>query len=110
MLTEFWGRPIHLDVGVVLPPEFKTSERLPVCYSIHGFGGSHLSAARSGSRLLRELQKPDSDYPRMIYVFLNARCPLGHHVFATVDDGAVTLFCQAWNVGDFAVLRQKQAQ
>lgn len=29
-----------------------------------------------------------------------------HNVFATVDDGAVTLFCQAWNIGDFAVLRQ----
>jgi hypothetical protein len=29
-----------------------------------------------------------------------------HNVFASVDDGAVTLFCQAWNGGDFAVLRQ----
>ena len=29
-----------------------------------------------------------------------------HNVFPTVDDGAVTLFCQAWNGGDFAVLRQ----
>lgn len=29
-----------------------------------------------------------------------------HDAFATVDDGVVTLFCQAWNLGDFAVLRQ----
>ncbi|MEM7200821.1 MAG: hypothetical protein AAF628_11175 [Planctomycetota bacterium] len=29
-----------------------------------------------------------------------------HNVFATMDDGKVTLFCQAWNVGDFAILRQ----
>ena len=29
-----------------------------------------------------------------------------HNVFPSVDDGAVTLFCQAWNGGDFAVLRQ----
>ena len=29
-----------------------------------------------------------------------------HDAFATVDDGVVTLFCQAWNGGDFAVLRQ----
>jgi hypothetical protein len=29
-----------------------------------------------------------------------------HNVFPTVDDGVVTLFCQAWNGGDFAVLRQ----
>jgi len=89
-LTEFWGRTIHMDAGVVLPPEFKKSERLPVCYSIHGFGGSHLSAARSGPRILREMKKPDSDYPRMIYVFLNARCPLGHHVFAdSANNGPV---------------------
>ncbi|MCA8954597.1 MAG: hypothetical protein KDC87_00905 [Planctomycetes bacterium] len=29
-----------------------------------------------------------------------------HNVFPTVEDGLVTLFCQAWNGGDFAVLRQ----
>ena len=29
-----------------------------------------------------------------------------HNVFPTVDDGEVTLFCQAWNTGDFAVLRR----
>lgn len=29
-----------------------------------------------------------------------------HDAFATVDDGVVTLFCQSWNGGDFAVLRQ----
>ena len=29
-----------------------------------------------------------------------------HNVFASVDDGRVTLHCQAWNGGDFAILRQ----
>lgn len=29
-----------------------------------------------------------------------------HNVLATVDKGVVTLFCQAWNGGDFAVLQQ----
>lgn len=32
-----------------------------------------------------------------------------HNVFPTVEDGRVTLFCQAWNPGDFAVLRQTVA-
>lgn len=82
LLTAFWGRPMHMDAGVLLPPGFEKSEHLPVCYSIHGFGGSHLSVLRGGTRLLREFAKPKSDYPRMIYVYLNARCPLGHHVFA----------------------------
>lgn len=29
-----------------------------------------------------------------------------HNVFPVVDDGRITLFCQAWSPGDFAVLRQ----
>tara|TARA_R110002072_G_scaffold302863_1_gene489300 strand:- start:1941 stop:3173 length:1233 start_codon:yes stop_codon:yes gene_type:complete len=33
-----------------------------------------------------------------------------HNVFPCVEDGVVTLFCQAWNVGDFAVLRQVAPQ
>ena len=32
-----------------------------------------------------------------------------HNVFPVIDDGRVTLFCQAWNPGDFAVLRQIKA-
>ena len=29
-----------------------------------------------------------------------------HNVFPSIDDGAVTLHCQAWSGGDFAILRQ----
>jgi hypothetical protein len=29
-----------------------------------------------------------------------------HNVFPSVDEAGVTLFCQAWNTGDFAILRQ----
>ena len=32
-----------------------------------------------------------------------------HNVFPSVDEDGVTLFCQAWNVGDFAILRQSKA-
>jgi hypothetical protein len=32
-----------------------------------------------------------------------------HNVFPSVDEGGVTLFCQAWNPGDFAILRQTKA-
>ena len=35
-----------------------------------------------------------------------AGCAHLHDVFPTVDDGVVTLFCQGWNGGDFAVLAQ----
>lgn len=88
LLTDFWGRPTRMDAGVVLPPNHQKSEKLPVCYSIHGFGGSHTSAWRSGARLLEGMTADTT--PRMIYVFLSAKCPLGHHVFAdSVNNGPV---------------------
>ncbi len=88
LLTEFWGRAQEMRAGVVLPPDHRTDERLPVCYSIHGFGGSHRSAWRVGPRLVEAMAT--SDYPRMLYVFLDASCPLGHHVFAdSVNNGPV---------------------
>jgi hypothetical protein len=85
LLSEFWGREIFVEAGVVLPPGHDRAERLPVCYSIHGFGGSHRSAWRSGAELRAKIA---DGYPRMLYVFLNARCPLGHHEFAdSVNNG-----------------------
>jgi S-formylglutathione hydrolase FrmB len=88
LLTAFWGRPIAMTAGVVLPPDFAKKEHLPVCYSIHGFGGSYRSAWRTGPRLLTAMEQ--GDYPRMIYVFLDASCPLGHHEFAdSVNNGPV---------------------
>jgi hypothetical protein len=89
LLTRFWGREIRMQAGVVLPPEKqggqKDGEALPVCYSIHGFGGSHTGAWRSGPKLVGDMRQ---GYPRMLYVFLNAACPLGHHEFAdSVNNG-----------------------
>ena len=85
LLSAFWGREIRMQAGVVLPPERKEGEALPVCYSIHGFGGSHREAWRNGPKLVEKMQQ---GYPRMLYVFLNAQCPLGHHEFAdSVNNG-----------------------
>lgn len=85
LLSAFWGRDVSIEAGVVLPPDRSDSEALPVCYSIHGFGGSHTGAWRSGPKLVEQIQK---GYPRLLYVFLNASCPLGHHEFAdSVNNG-----------------------
>jgi S-formylglutathione hydrolase FrmB len=85
LLSSFWGRDIAMQAGVVLPPDRKAGEALPVCYSIHGFGGSHRGAWRRGPELIEQMR---SGYPRMLYVFLNASCPLGHHEFAdSVNNG-----------------------
>lgn len=84
LLTKFWGRPMFVEAGVVVPPH-TTGEKLPVCYSIHGFGGSYRSAWRRGPPLVAEME---AGGPRLIHVFLQAHFPLGHHVFAdSVNNG-----------------------
>jgi S-formylglutathione hydrolase FrmB len=80
LLSEFWGRDMSVRAGVVLPPDLRDDERLPVCYSIHGFGGSHRGAVRRAPDLVKGMA--DGSTPRLLYVFLDARCSLGHHEFA----------------------------
>lgn len=87
LLTEFWGRPMFIEAGVVMPPDHdKSGDSTPTCYSIHGFGGSHRSAWRFGDDLRKRMQ--EKDHPRMLYVYLNAQFSLGHHEFAdSVNNG-----------------------
>jgi len=86
LLSEFWGRTMIVEAGVVLPPGYKPDGKTPVCYSIHGFGGSHKQAWRFGKRLRKMIA--EQGYPPMVYVFLNAHFPLGHHEFAdSVNNG-----------------------
>jgi S-formylglutathione hydrolase FrmB len=87
-LSAFWGRPIMMRAGVVLPPSYSTSggARYPVVYRIHGFGGSHLVAWKSGPGLLKKMA--DGTVPEMINVYLDGSCPWGHHEFAdSANDG-----------------------
>jgi S-formylglutathione hydrolase FrmB len=87
-LTAFWGRPIKMQAGVVLPPGYlkSTSERFPVVYVVHGYGSSHASAWRRGQIILKQMQ--DKEIPEMIYVVLNGSSSLGHHEFAdSVNNG-----------------------
>jgi enterochelin esterase-like enzyme len=81
-LSRFWGRPIKIQASVVLPPDYDKSKqsRFPTVYSVHGYGGDNLKSLRGVPNLLKEMT--DGKRPQMIYVYLNAHCPLGHHVFA----------------------------
>lgn len=86
LLSAFMGRDQTMRAAVVLPPDRRDGEALPVCYSIHGFGGSHRSAARRAPELAAGMA--NGTQPRMVYVFLDASCPLGHHEFAdSVNNG-----------------------
>jgi enterochelin esterase-like enzyme len=87
-LSAFWGRPIIMQAGVVLPPSYAKSadQRYPTVYVVHGYGGNHLTAWRRGPELLKQMT--EGTVPEMIYVFLNASFTLGHHVFAdSVNNG-----------------------
>jgi pimeloyl-ACP methyl ester carboxylesterase len=86
LLSQFWGRPIYVEAGVIEPDDRRPEEQLPVCFRVNGFSGSHRSAWIYGPQLVRQMA--EHDYPRMLYVFLNAACPQGHHVFAdSVNNG-----------------------
>jgi len=85
-LSAFWGRDVTVEAMVVEPADRAPGEELPLCYSVHGFGGNHRSGGRQAPELIAAMR--DAGYPRMIYVFLNAQCPMGHHVFAdSVNNG-----------------------
>lgn len=53
-LSAFWGRPILMQAGVVLPPgtKGKPEERFPTVYHVHGFGGDHREAWYVGPALV----------------------------------------------------------
>jgi hypothetical protein len=86
-LSTFWGRPITMRAGLLLPPSYSTSKsRYPTVYKIHGFGGSYRGAWTLGPALLKKMN--DGLLPEMIYVYLDGTCPLGHHEFAdSVNNG-----------------------
>ena len=80
LLSQFWSRDMSIRAGVVRPPQLRTGEQVPVCYSIHGFGGSHRGAIRREKELVLGMEAGTT--PRMLYVFLDAQFSLGHHEFA----------------------------
>ena len=87
-LTRFWGRPILMRAGVVLPPSYATDGKrsFATVYHVHGFGGDHSGAWRQSASLLREMK--EGKYGEMVHVYLDASFSTGHHVFAdSVNNG-----------------------
>ncbi len=95
-LSAFHKRPVTFKSALLLPPGYATSgtgepvaesargkaERLPVSYSIHGFGGNHRLSLLSEFGLISVPADSPAAPPRMIHVFLDASWETGHHVFA----------------------------
>jgi S-formylglutathione hydrolase FrmB len=82
MLTRFWGRPIFIQAGVVLPPSYDkgSDRRYPTAYLVHGYGGDHTAAWARGPSLVSQMTA--GTVPEMVVVFLNGHLPTGHHEFA----------------------------
>ncbi|HUB88283.1 MAG TPA: alpha/beta hydrolase-fold protein [Dyella sp.] len=88
VLSQFWGRDIHMYGYVVLPPGYDpaSAKRYPTVYFTHGFTGNK-------DRLLRpmayiEAGMSSGQMPPMIWVFLDESSPTGTHEFAdSVNNG-----------------------
>ncbi len=86
-LTAFWGRPILMRAGVVLPNgHTNASPPLPAVYHIHGFGGNYKEAFAKGHALAEAMASGEK--MKAVHIFLDGNCPGGHHVFAdSVNNG-----------------------
>jgi S-formylglutathione hydrolase FrmB len=86
LLSAFWGRPIWIKAGIVLPRSYSSGNSYPTVYSIHGFGGDYRGAFFRGPSLLNEMSS--GKRPEMVTVFLDGSFPTGHHEFAdSVNNG-----------------------
>ncbi|ELR71348.1 hypothetical protein C900_02806 [Fulvivirga imtechensis AK7] len=83
ILSKFYNRPTFMEVAVILPQSYHTSNiSYPTVYVIPGFGGTHyndqLGWIQDGIIEHCKQQK--------IYVVLNPESALGHHVFANSEN------------------------
>jgi hypothetical protein len=87
-LSEFWGRPIHMQGLVLIPPSYSDGKRrYPTVYMTHGFGGTLARMAqRSGTEISKLME--EHKIPEMIWVMLVEAFPTGTHEFAdSVNNG-----------------------
>lgn len=82
MLSAFWGRPIKMQASVLLPPGYDKpgTRRYPTVYNVTGYGGTRFGAFRGAAAMTEEMVT--GKRPEMIYVWLEAQVPMGHHVWA----------------------------
>ena len=87
LLTEFWGRPMHIRGWVALPPGYGASGKtFPTVYSTGGFGSTLDYDKLSAARMTAEMAS--GAMPPMIWVYLDESSPRGTHEFAdSVNNG-----------------------
>ncbi len=88
LLSAFWGRPIRMRAGVVLPPGYdgNPGRRYPAVYVHHGFGGDYRGAFGEGARMRRLMEQ--GDIKPAVYLFMDGSFSSGDHEFAdSVNNG-----------------------
>ena len=77
LLSDFHGRPVKMNAGVVLPTDYDPAKDYPVVYEVPGFSGRHDGAAARGG--------PNDDWAelrkRAFIVVLDPESPNGHTLF-----------------------------
>ena len=94
LLSRFRGKPVEMRAGVILPRSYAKSpaRRYPTVFVVHGYSSSHLAVwtnhdANWGTDVETMVTEMNAGkWPEMIYVYLDARCPLGHCVFADSEN------------------------
>jgi S-formylglutathione hydrolase FrmB len=89
VLTQFWGRDIHMRGWVLLPPGYEShpTERYPTVYFTHGFGATLQGLRERYAPILYDRMK-QGKMPEMIWVLLDESSPTGTHEFAdSVNNG-----------------------
>jgi S-formylglutathione hydrolase FrmB len=89
VLTQFWGRDIHMRGWVLLPPGYEShpQEKYPTVYFTHGFGGTLQGLRARYAPVLYDRMK-QGRMPEMIWVLLDESSPTGTHEFAdSVNNG-----------------------
>ena len=83
LLSEFWGRPIHIRGLIVFPPSYEKnrSQTYPTVYWTHGFGATLHGIAEYELQYYYPYMERH-ERPEMIYVLLDQSCPFGTHEFA----------------------------
>jgi hypothetical protein len=89
VLTRFWGREIHMQGWVLLPPAYDNhpKDTYPAVYFTHGFGGNLQGMRARFAPVLYDRMK-QGKMPEMIWVLLDESSPTGTHEFAdSVNNG-----------------------
>lgn len=79
LLSALAGHDVVMHAAIVRPDGVDPAG-LPVAYVVHGFGGNHVAAWSQAPDLLAAMA--DDPSLRMVHVYLDGTCELGHHEFA----------------------------